>query len=176
MKTVLAFLILTATAMAQAPVALPPETANMTDAQYYQWATAKNTQLRLEWEARKAKAVADQPQTLPGSVTNSSLDWTVSEPNNSNRDYYPPYNGDVYGVFGDRYGSSNATQRVQQTQTANPWYVNPGPLSTLNPYTPPRPTTEAEAAAIKKAYDEAEGEEHTVKSKDGKGVLHFKVL
>jgi hypothetical protein len=58
MKTLLAItLVLFATAaLAQGPVAYPPETRTMTPAQYYQWSTAKNQQLRAEWEEKKASA------------------------------------------------------------------------------------------------------------------------
>ena len=176
MKTLLAFLIITSTALAQYP---EPEPAGLTDEQHKAWADARNVQLRIEWESKKAKSLAEQPQQLQGAVVDDGIGWSISGDCGS---YGGSYGGCGYNHYGDdfgnrfQYGEVQSHRQVRQVQYDNPKYVNPGPLTTINRYAPPRPTTEAEAAAIKKSYDEADGEEHTVKSKDGKGVLHFKVL
>ena len=73
------FLFIAATlrpCMAQGPVVYPSETKSMTDAQFYQWATTTNARLKAEWEARKERAKADQPQYLQGTVAKTSVGYS----------------------------------------------------------------------------------------------------
>lgn len=169
MKNCLAFVLFLFTAatlrpcVAQGPVAYPPET--MTDAQFYHWATATNTRLKAEWEARKERAKADQPQYLQGTVTNTSVDYSYGR------------NGGLarrYEDLGDCYGNATSTQQSYPVLYDNPRYVNPGPLTTINPYCPPRPSTAEELAEIKRTYDAAKGRVRTIRSRDGAGVLNIK--
>jgi hypothetical protein len=171
MKTLLAlaFVLFAGAALAQGPVAYPPETRTMTPAQYYAWATAKNQQLRAEWEEKKAKAKADQPQYLQGTVTDDSTSWSVvnnvSQGDTACYGYYCPR-----PAF-DTNGAARSSQRVRQVQYNNPAYVNPGPLTLVNPYCPP-PAVEPPDLR----YEDVGGQVLTVRSKDGGGVLHIKVL
>ena len=164
----LALVLFSSAALAQGPVAYPPETRTMTPAQYYQWATAKNQQLRVEWEEKKAKAKADQPQYLQGTTTDDSTSWSVM------RNVAPGYETACYGNYCprpafDAVGGSVSSQQVRQVQYNNPAYVNPGPLTIVNPYCPP-PAVEPPDLR----YEDVGGEVHTVRSSDG-SVLHFKV-
>ena len=170
MKTLLAlaFVLFATAAFAQGPVAYPPETRTMTPAQYYQWATAKNQQLRAEWDAKKTAAKIDQPQYLQGTTTDDSLSWSVA--NSAGDDtacygYYRPR-----PAF-DTVGAQMSSQSVRQVQYNNPAYVNPGPLTILNPFCPP-PAVEPPDAR----YEDIDAPVMTIKSKDGKGTLHIKVL
>jgi len=138
----------------------------MTPAQYYQWATAKNQQLRAEWEAKKTAAKNDQPQYLQGTTTDDSMNWSVVNGVGSETaccGYYNPR-----PAF-DTNGAARSSQRVRQVQYNNPAYVNPGPLTILNPFCPPPAVDPPDAR-----YEDVGGEVHTVRSSDG-SVLHFKV-
>ncbi len=73
------------------------------------------------------------------------------------------------------YGSNSFTQRTVTFQAANPNYVSPCPLTLVNPYCPPRPSTAEEQAEIKRVYDAAVGKVLTVHSADGT-PLHIKVI
>ncbi len=169
MKTLLAIVVLlfATVALAQGPVVYPPETRNMTAEQFRVWAEAKNVQLRAEWQAKKDKAVADQPQYVQGSTTDDSMAWTVTRSN---------YNQDAVcgGLYNprpafDTSGNVSSSQRTLPIQYDNPKYVNPGPLTVVNPYCPPPATPVPDIR-----YEDVVGEEHTVRSSDGK-TLHFKV-
>jgi hypothetical protein len=146
--------------MAQGPVAYPPET--MTDAQFYQWATATNARLKAEWEAQKERAKADQPQYLPSTGTVTSTDY--SSRGRARR----------YEDVGDCYGSVTSTQQSYTVLRENPKFVSPGPLTTINPYCPPRPSTAEELAEVERTYNAAPGRVRTIRSNDGGAVLHFK--
>jgi hypothetical protein len=140
----------------------------MTLAQYYQWATAKNQQLQAEWDAKKAAAKADQPQYLQGTTTDDSISWSVV--NNVSNDtacygYYRPR-----PAF-DTDSVARSSQRVRQVQYNNPAYVNPGPITVINPFCPP---PAVEPPDIR--YEDVDAPVMTVRSKDGGGVLHIKVL
>jgi len=159
------FLFAAATCMAQGPVAYPPETKSLTDAQFYQWATATNARLKAEWEARKDRSKADQPQYLQGAATKTSVDYRYGR----NRGIAGRYED-----LGDCYGNVTSTQRSYPVLHDNPKFVNPGPLTIINPYCPPRPSTANELAEIKKTYDAAPGRVRTIGSRDGGAVLHLK--
>ena len=178
MKALLAALVvllLASVALAQGPVNYPPEVGAMTDAQFQQWATAYNQQRVIEWQARKAKAQANQPQYLPGQTTESTA--ATAPAATAATAATPRIYGQGYGNGpGDySYGSNSFTQRTVTFQAANPNYVSPGPLTLVNPYCPPRPSTAEEQAEIKRVYDAAVGKVLTVHSADGT-PLHIKVI
>ena len=139
--------------MAQGPVVYPPETKNMTDAQFYQWATATNARLKAEWEARKERAKADQPQYLQGTVAKTSVDYGYGRTRPWRR----------YEDLGDCYGNVTSTQQSYPVMYDNPKFVSPGPLTIINPYCPPRPSTAEELAEIKRTYDAAKGRVRTIR-------------
>ncbi len=171
MKNCFAFVLFLFTAttlrpcLAQGPVVYPPETKNMTDAQFYQWATTTNARQKAEWEARKERAKADQPQYLQGALAKTSVGYSYGR------------NGGLGGRYedlGDCYGNVTSTERSYPSVYDNPKYVNPGPLTIINPYCSPRPPTAEELAEIKSTYQAAKGRVRTIQSRDGGGVLHIK--
>ena len=152
MKTLLAFLVLASTALAQYPEPYPASFKDMTKEQREAWVDARNVQLRIEWEAKKAKS--NQPQYLQGSVTTSNTEGKTAADDFCYR-YFHQFDPIPTS------SSTESTTVTYPTQYSNPAYVNPGPLTTISRYAMPWPSTVEEAAAIKKAYDEAEGEERS---------------
>ena len=178
MKFLLALILLcTTTALAQGPVNYPPEVYEMTAAQFKQWADAYNQQKILEWQVKKEKAKADQPQFVQWTVASTQNVYSNGIYGNGGNNWQNWGNYGNYGNYGNNwqnYGSESSIQQTGTFQTDNPKYVNPGPLTLVNPFCRPTPSTAAELVEIKRAYDAAGGYVLTVHSADGT-PLHMKV-
>lgn len=157
-------LLFASTALAQGPVNYPPEVYAMNDAQFKQWADSINAGRIAAWKLKKEEAKADQPQYLEVQSASSDSHATAGSM-------------DVGGNGKENRRTWNDSEVKQQNVTFkidNPKYVNPGPLTLVNPFCRPKAATAEELAEIKRIYDEAGGYVLTVHSADGT-PLHMKV-
>jgi len=104
-----------------APVTYPVEVYNMTDAQFFQWATEYNTVQKVELEKR--------PQTEPQYLFGDGLVTDQSWSGRNDNGFWRP--------AGDYYGSSNQQTTMYQRRWHNPYYTGPGPLVIVNPFCKP---------------------------------------
>ena len=124
------------------PVKYPAECYKMTDAEFFNWATAFNKGQVEDWKRRKT--ALPEPEYIGGTVTIRSREHSEGVKEGG----YPPIyvggngygygSGSVYG--GDTYGSETQQTTSYGTRYRNPYYVSPGPLTIINPYC--RPTEE----------------------------------
>jgi hypothetical protein len=94
------------------PITYTQEVKAMTDAQFFDWATAQNVQAKRESEERSRNG---EPRYFLGSIV------SVGTTYQANGYYRRPLN-------------STTTVEQRTTQYNNPQYTGPGPLTIINPY------------------------------------------
>ena len=155
--------LLTSAALAQGPVNYPPEVSTMTDAQFLQWATAYNQQRVIEWQARKAKAQANQPQYLLGQTTESTDSYSSAATCGSQCRQLRRLRR-LHVLWAGLWQRPPAITATAATRSRNARSRSRPPTRTtsvhvrstlVNPYCPPRPSTAEEQAEIKRVYDVA---------------------
>lgn len=135
MKYVLALIVLLCASICPAqiivsdqlpPMKYPAAVYKMTNAEFFEWASAYNLAQLEDWKKRKA-AIAE-PEYLTGSETVTTCEY--------NYGYFarsPRYGHGGYGGHG-----VPVQQVTYPRRWPNPFYVGPGPLVIVNPYVRPR--------------------------------------
>ena len=110
------------------PVEYPKETLNMTDAQYYEWATSRNKDEKKSWDEK----FDDQYKYIHGS----SVVTTKSKEGLSSGMVVTPMTASSTG--GKEYSNETTTEKNVSYRYLNPDFVHPGPLTIVNPFVKPK--------------------------------------
>lgn len=118
----------------QLPASYPPEVYDMTDAEFFAWATEQNAKAKAEWDEWYKTA---PPRWLSYSVTSHNHHqrgrWADRGVTGYNYSGYEQR----YNSAGFMYGSTYGSTRYYEQRFLNPDYVS-RPLTIINPYCKPR--------------------------------------
>ena len=116
------------------PVKYPAAVYDMTDDQFFQWATEFNVKQEADLEKRREKMT--EPQYLFGMETVTDQNWDGNHGSQvyTGYDSYGPYS---QHIGGDYYGNANRSTVTYPRRWHNPYYTGPGPLVIVNPYCRP---------------------------------------
>ncbi len=112
------------------PVTYPDNVAEMSQDEFYTWATNRNKKVSTEWET-KYKAAGDK--YIYGSYRASTVNSKSSSTSSSTMMAYGVNSGP-----GRQYFTSKTQDKLIPTRRLNPHFRHPGPLTLVNPYVRPR--------------------------------------
>ena len=108
----------------------PENVSEMSQAEFYDWAVARNAKARAGW-AHAYKAAG--PKYTYGSERLTTVEASSYNTGSSTRTGFGVSTGP-----GQRSYSSRVRKRVLPRQWNNPDFRHPGPLTIINPYVKPR--------------------------------------